>query len=142
MTCQIGEVTRRLDLSADTLRYYEKIGLLPTVTRTVSGLRAYSEKDISRLRFIKRAQRMNFSLAEIGQLLGFRENPQRAKPHVQQLAYDKLQDVEQNLQELNTLRDELTLLVNLCTDSNDDCPILTNLDGDEIKKQRRGSNKK
>jgi MerR family transcriptional regulator, copper efflux regulator len=142
MTYQIGEVTRRLGLSADTLRYYEKIGLLPTVTRTLSGLRSYSEKDISRLRFIKRAQRMNFSLAEIGQLLGFRENPQTAKPHVQQLAYDKLQDVEQHLQELNTLRDELTLLVNLCTNSNDNCPILTNLDGVDIKKQGRRDTKK
>ncbi len=142
MSCQIGEVCRRLDLSADTLRYYEKIGLLSAVSRTASGLRAYSEKDISRLRFIKRAQRMNFSLAEIGQLLGFRENPQTSKAHVQQLAYDKLQDVEQHLQELNTLRDELTLLVNLCTNSNDDCPILINLDADKIKKPCPGNQEK
>jgi len=134
MTYQIGEVSQISGLSADTLRYYEKIGLLPAVTRATSGLRAYSEKDISRIRFIKRAQRMNFSLAEIGELLSFRENPLKAKPHVRQLAYAKLQDVEKNLQELNTLRDELNLLVNLCGDSNDNCPILTNLDGVDIKK--------
>ncbi len=62
---QIGEVTRRLNISADTLRYYEKIHLLPPIARNASGLRSYCDKDLSRLKFIKRAQRMGFSLEEI-----------------------------------------------------------------------------
>ncbi len=114
-------------MSTDTLRYYEKIGLLSKINRTPSGLRAYSDKDISKLKFIKRAQRMNFTLEEISQLLDFREQPLKAKPKIRQIAYDKLQDIEQQLDELTTLRNELTLLVNLCTSDKDSCPIITNL---------------
>ncbi|MEK7758413.1 MAG: MerR family transcriptional regulator, partial [Pseudomonadota bacterium] len=58
-------MTQLLGLSADTLRYYEKIGLLQRISRNTAGVRYYSEQDISRLRFIQRAQKMNFSLAEI-----------------------------------------------------------------------------
>ncbi len=61
----IGEVARQLEISVDTLRYYEKIGLLPKVHRTESGIRDYDDKDISRLKFIKRAQQMNFPLSPI-----------------------------------------------------------------------------
>jgi len=126
---QIGEVTRRLSISADTLRYYEKIHLLPPIARNTSGVRSYCDKDLSRLKFIKRAQRMGFSLEEISQLLIFREGPQQAKPEIRQMARDKLSDIEDNLQELKILRDELTLLINLCTGSKDGCPIIDGLDG-------------
>ena len=126
-TFQIGEVATQLSVSTDTLRYYEKIGLLSKVNRTPSGLRAYSDKDISKLKFIKRAQRMNFTLEEISQLLDFREQPLKAKPKIRQIAYDKLQEIEQQLDDLTTLRNELTLLVNLCTSDKDSCPIITNL---------------
>ena len=59
---QISELSKRIGVSADTLRYYEKIGLLPPVARSTSGRRIYGDKDISRLNFIRRAQRMNFTL--------------------------------------------------------------------------------
>ena len=127
---QIGDVTKRLNISADTLRYYEKIHLMPSISRTSSGLRDYSEKDISRLKFVKRAQRMSFSLEEIGRLLDFRQAPQQAKPEVRQLAGEKLTDIEDHLKELKTLRDELRLLVNLCAGSDDGCPIIEGLDDD------------
>jgi len=125
---RIGEVTKRLNLSADTLRYYEKIDLLPRISRNASGLRVYSERDLSRLRFIRRAQRMRFSLAEIGQLLKFREDPQHAKPEIRKLAGEKLADIETDLGELNTLRNELRLLVNLCSAGEDGCPIIDGLE--------------
>ena len=64
----IGWVSSQLGMSIDTLRYYEKIGLLPPVRRTASGQRRYSSPDLSRLRFIRRAQGMGFSLEEIAQL--------------------------------------------------------------------------
>ena len=70
-TFQIGEVATQLSVSTDTLRYYEKIGLLSKVNRTPSGLSVDTDKDISKLKFIKRAQRMNFTLEEISQLLDF-----------------------------------------------------------------------
>ncbi|MEQ8689449.1 MAG: heavy metal-responsive transcriptional regulator [Pseudomonadales bacterium] len=112
----------------DTLRYYEKIKLLPPVTRNSSGMREYDDKDISRLRFIKRAQKMNFSLAEIGQLLTMRENPLKARTEVRALTHQKLSDIEDQIKELTTLRNELQLLVNLCMGSDDSCPIIDGMD--------------
>ncbi len=127
---QIGDVTKQLNISADALRYYEKIHLLLPISRSASGTRNYSEKDISRLKFIQRAQRMGFSLEDIGHLLDFREAPQEAKPEVRQLAGEKLANVQEHLRELKTLRDELTLLINLCTTSEDGCPIIEGLADD------------
>lgn len=129
---KIGEVTEMLGLSADTLRYYEKIHLLPPVQRH-NGIRQYSPKDISRLKFIRRAQKMDFSLEEIAHLLSFREDPQKARPQVRQLAHVKLADVRQRAAELNDLQNELTLLLSLCGTSPDGCPILDTLDGDAFE---------
>ncbi|MBI1425677.1 MAG: MerR family transcriptional regulator [Gammaproteobacteria bacterium] len=125
---KIGEVTKLTGLSADTLRYYEKFGLLHNISRNTSGIRLYNEKDVSRLNFIKRAQSMNFSLDEIKKLLTMREDPQRAKVSVRQLTADKLKDVEKQIKELTTLQNELTLLLNLCRGSEDGCPIIEDID--------------
>jgi MerR family copper efflux transcriptional regulator len=123
---RIGEVTAEMGFTADTLRYYERIRLLPPVHRN-NGIRFYSEKDLARLRFIKRAQKIGFSLDEIRKMLQFRENPQKAKPHVRQLAQTKLVDICDRIEEFKHLRDELTLLLNLCGGSPDGCPILDTL---------------
>ncbi len=127
---RIGDVTRRLGISTDTLRYYEKLGLLPAVSRTAGGVRLYSERDLSRLGFIQRAKRMDFSLVEIAQLLEMRDDPQNARGQVRELTQQKLQSVEEQLQQLDTLRRELTLLVNLCRGTADGCPIIEGLDED------------
>ncbi len=125
---RIGEATEKLGISADTLRYYEKIKLLPAISRTESGLQIYDDKDLSRLRFIKRAQKMRFSLREIGELLNMREDPQRARDEVRLLKRTKLTEVEEYLDELQFLRNELQLLLNLCTASEDGCPIIECID--------------
>jgi len=125
---QIGELSSLLGLSADTLRYYEKIGLLPPVTRSASGLRLYDDKDVSRLNFIRRAQRMNFTLAEIARLMEMRENPQSARSEVRALMEKKLHDVEVHIEELNTLRREMRLLINLCRRAAGGCPIIEDID--------------
>lgn len=130
---RIGEVAEAMRISADTLRYYERIKLMPRVQRNNGGVRFYSEKDLSRLRFIKRGQKMGFSLEEIADLLSFRDNPQKAKPMVQVLAHSKLVEIEQHLAELTSLRDELRLLTNLCGASSEGCPILESFDQDEAE---------
>jgi len=127
-TYRIGDVNKLLGLSADTLRYYEKIGLLPKVSRTESGIRQYDDKDISRLKFIQRAQKMNFSLSEIGDLLKMREDPQHARDDVRELTHRKLEKVELHLKDLETMRKELTLLINLCRGTKAGCPIIEDLD--------------
>jgi MerR family transcriptional regulator, copper efflux regulator len=130
---RIGDIGKRLGLSADTLRYYEKIGLLQNVNRTASGIRLYSDKNVSQLKFIQRAQKMNFSLAEIKDLLKMREDPQHARDDVRELSHQKLVEIETHLKDLTTLRNELTLLVNLCTGSEEGCPII---EGIEDKKRK------
>ena len=129
----IGDVVQLLGMSADTLRYYEKINLLPAVNRTPSGIRLYSDKDISRLRFIQRAQKMKFSLAEIGDLLIMREDPQNARDEVRSLTARKMQEVELHLGELTSLRNEMQLLLNLCRGSKDGCPIIEEIDAEDKK---------
>jgi len=121
---RIGDVTKLLGISADTLRYYEQIGLLPFINRTVSGIRVYNERDLSRLRFIRRAQKMQFSLKEIAELLKMREDPQHARDEVRLLTRSKLSEVEEHLDDLQFLRNELQLLLNLCTASEEGCPII------------------
>jgi len=127
---RIGDVTKKIGLSADTLRYYERIKLLPKISRTASGIREYDDKDISRLKFIQRAQKMNFSLAEIGDLLKMRENPQKVRNDIRQLTADKLIDIEKQVIELTTLQNELRLLLNLCKGSKDGCPIIEEINDD------------
>ena len=125
---RIGNVTKLLAISADTLRYYEKIGLLPAINRTDSGIRVYLDRDLSRLRFIRRAQKMQFNLKEIAELLKMREDPQHARDEVRLLTRSKLSEVEEHLADLQFLRNELQLLLNLCTASEDGCPIIESID--------------
>lgn len=124
---KIGDVQVLLGISTDTLRYYEKIGLLPPIQRMPSGVRYYLPRDISRLRFIQRAKTMNFSLSEISRLLKMREDPQHARSEVRQLTYSKLAEIENHLQDLTTLKNELTLLVGLCQSTDEGCPILEDI---------------
>jgi len=125
---RIGDITKQTGMSADTLRYYEKIGLFKTIPRNGSGVRVYSEKHLSQLKFIQRAQKMNFKLAEIESLLQMREDPQHARNEVRQLTKEKLEEVEAHLTVLSTLKNELELLINLCRGSDNGCPIIENID--------------
>jgi len=125
---RIGKVTQILDISTDTLRYYEKIKLLPNVSRSSSGIREYTDKDISLLKFIRRAQKMNFSLSEIGDLIHTRSDPQHARDEVRLLTAQKLKDINASIDELTILRNELQLLLNLCFGSDENCPIIDSMD--------------
>ncbi len=125
---RIGDVTEQLGISADTLRYYEKIGLLPPIFRSTSGMRAYDGQDLSRLRFIQRAKAMNFSLAEIRQLLEMRADPRHARDEVRELTRRKLAEIDAHIQSLGKLRNELELLTNLCQRAEAGCPIIEGLD--------------
>ncbi len=125
---RIGRVADMLGMSQDTLRYYEKLGLLPGIARSPSGVRIYRDRDISRLRFIQRAQQMNFSLAEIGALLKMREDPQNARDSARRLASRKLGEVERRIRDLETLSNELRLLLKRCVASKNGCPIISGID--------------
>lgn len=128
MTYLIGDAAKTLDVSPDTLRYYEKIRLIPRIGKNPSGHRIYSEKDLARLRFVQRAQRIGFSLNEIGQLLKLRENPVKCSKAIRSLAKVKCENISEQLQILTRMHDELALLLNLCTGDADHCPILESLE--------------
>lgn len=124
----IGQIGKQLNLSVDTLRYYEKLGLLPGVNRTPSGTRRYSEKEITRLLFIRRAQKMNFSLQEIKGLLDMRNNPAEVCSDVQLITQNKLDEIESHIEELSQLRSELQGLLSQCTQGSDGCPIIEGIE--------------
>lgn len=125
---RISDIGRLTGLTPDTLRYYEKIGLLPRVGRNGAGIRLYNDKDLSRLHFIQRAQKMNFTLAEIAALLKMRDAPQSARKAVRELTVRKLTETEAHLGDLKTLRDELRLLLNLCGAGKAACPIIRRIE--------------
>lgn len=122
----IGQVAEILDVSTHTLRYYEKVGLLAPVSKDPGGRRNYQPKDIERVRFIKRAQRMHFSLAEIRQLINIKPDAAKEKPKAQKLVQEKLAEIEESLTDLIQLRADLSELLNACVGSADDqdCPII------------------
>lgn len=70
---QIGELSERVDVSAQTIRYYERIGVLPEPERAANDYRVYGEEDVSRLRFVRRARALNFSLDDIEEILDLRD---------------------------------------------------------------------
>jgi len=122
---QACEVT---GLSADTLRYYEKIGLLGPVPRSAGGARRYDRKILEQLRFIQRAKAMRFSLEEINDLLRFRESPRASREEVRKLARDKLGLIQEQIGQMKHLETELTLLLNLCDKSACGCPIIEGME--------------
>lgn len=126
---RIGEVAKKLELSIDTLRYYEKEGLITLVQRNHSGIRYYNAQALSQIRFIMRAQRVGFSLKEIAALQIMRKDPSKARNEIRALTVSKLQEVDVRLQEMEYLKRELQLLVNICTNKND-CGILNSLNSD------------
>lgn len=128
MSLSIRQASAESGFSPDTLRYYEKIGLLPEVTRDDGGRRRYSRRDLDRLSFVRRARRMNFSLAEISELLKLRDGGLAKKAAARGLAETRLAEVENQLAELELLRNELQLLINLCQASGEEhCPIVDEL---------------
>ncbi|PCI21890.1 MAG: heavy metal-responsive transcriptional regulator [Piscirickettsiaceae bacterium] len=125
---RIADLRDILGITGDTLRYYEKIGLLNDIGRTPGSVRFYNDKNVSSLRFIIRAKSMDFTLDEIKQLLLFREAPQDSRIEVQDLTRQKLKSIENKAVELDKLRKELTLLLNLCGCTDKGCPIIESID--------------
>lgn len=124
----IGTIGKETGLTADTLRYYEKIGLLNDIPRT-GGQRRYSQQHLDQLRFIRRAQAMDFSLAEIAQLLDLRVDPVTSRKEVRELAEEKLAAITQRIKTLKKLQKELKGLVEDCHHGGPGaCPIIKGLE--------------
>lgn len=111
---KIGEVARRVGIPIDTVRYYERNGLLPPPARRASGYRDYHDSDIARLNFVLRAKALGFTLIEIRELLGLSDAAEGDMGNIRELAAAKLRDIEQRIGQLARVRDALKGLVEAC----------------------------
>ncbi len=116
---KVGELREYFGINTDTLRVYETICQLTQVYLAPSGDRVYDQLDLSQLQFIQHTKSKGFSLDEIGQLMGMGEKPLIACDNLRKLTHEKLKEVEYHMNELETLCEELTLLISLCRDKND-----------------------
>ena len=127
-----GELAKRADVNRETIRYYERRGLIPRPERGVSNdYRIFAPETLQRLRFIKGAQSLGFTLNEIGDLLDLRADPEIGCSDVKAKALAKVDEVDQKIRELRRMRKALTSVVDQCTGEGplDECPILEALEG-------------
>lgn len=127
----IGKIAKQAGVAIDTVRYYERMGLLPTPSRQLSGYRTYTPETVKRLQFIRRAKGLGFTLAEIAELLAL-SGPQADVGAIKTAAESKLVLVENKLRELQRVRDGLQSLIRHCPGHGaaQDCPILSALSED------------
>lgn len=111
---KIGEVAERSGCHPETVRYYERIGLLPAPPRTAGGYRDYRPADADRLRFISRGRALGFSLEEIRSLLGLAEDDGLSCQDVDRLARGHLLDIQTRLSDLQRMASELGRVIDSC----------------------------
>ena len=126
----VGEVARRTAVHIETLRYYERQGLVARPPRSRSNYRLYPEQTVRRVQFIKRAQQLGFSLKEIQEVLALRAEPQAQCADVRERALAKIHEIEHKVRTLQAMHTALTKLVAACAGRGavTDCPILASLD--------------
>lgn len=108
----IGGLAKAADVNVETIRFYQRKGLMPEPDRPTGGIRRYGEQELSRVGFIKSAQRLGFSLDEIGDLLKLEDGSSCAQ--ARQKAQAKLADVRAKLADLHRMEDALASLIKLC----------------------------
>ncbi len=129
-TLTIGKAAQRGGVKPETMRYYERVGLLKPSMRTEAGYRIYTDEDVERLRFIRKAQELGFALEEIRGLLGLRINNEAECSEVKAYAQHKIADIDEKMASLSRMRSVLADLVEMCeaeckpASPASDCPIL------------------
>ena len=136
---KIGEVAQRSDVGVETIRYYERQGLLAEPERRPSGYRQYDESVIARLQFIRRGKELGFTLNEIKELLGLWFDDNARCEHVRNRATQKLEDIEQKIRALQKIKRSLKQVVRECESrgSFTECPLWEGLD--DGSRRNRGS---
>jgi MerR family transcriptional regulator, mercuric resistance operon regulatory protein len=123
----IARLAAAAGVHVETIRYYQRLRRVPEPSRPLGGIRRYTEWDADRLRFIKRAQAMGFTLAEVGSLLTLQDR--RSCHATRELAASKLRLVDARLRQLRALREELAGLIADCDANTQDakCPVIKRL---------------
>ena len=133
---RIGEVAKQSDVGIETIRYYERQGLLAEPNRRPSGYRQYDGAVVARLQFIRRAKELGFTLAEIKELLGLWFDVNTKCVHVRQRAAEKITNIEDKIRSLQKMKRSLKKIVSQCEnrDAVDECPLWLGLDEPRIHK--------
>ena len=126
----IGQLAKKAKVNIETIRYYERRGLIPNPPRNESGHRQYSQESVRRTEFIKRAQTLGFSLKEISELLSLRVEPGRTCEDIKSRTEAKILDIKHRIADLEQMEIALTKLASQCNGrgSIGKCPILEALD--------------
>lgn len=127
----IGEVAKRTDLGVETIRFYEREGLIEEPPRKLSGYRQYPENVIERIRFIRRAKDLGFSLKEIRELLELQKNEAATAADVKKVTEAKVEELTQKMLELEKMKTTLNRLIDECAEgSAKACSLFTHLSSD------------
>jgi len=127
---KIGEVAKQSEVGIETIRYYEREGLLAEPQRRPSGYRQYDESVVARLLFIRRTKELGFTLAEIKEFLVLWFDANTRCEHIRQRASQKITDIEEKIRSLQKMKRSLKKVIIECEskDSVDDCPLLEGID--------------
>ncbi|HVA58562.1 MAG TPA: MerR family transcriptional regulator [Gemmatimonadaceae bacterium] len=130
MALSIGQVAAAADVNIQTIRYYERRGILVPASRTPAGYRKYGDDAVSRLQFIRHAQALGFTLGEIDELLALRVRDAGACRHVEKRTREKIDDVDLRIRELRKIKRTLERLAATCESrrTTNACPILEALE--------------
>ena len=127
----VGQIAKKAKLNTETLRYYEKISIMPKPKRRESRYRIYNDNDLLRLKFIKRTKELGFTLKEIKELLSLKVDSKAKCGDLKDVAEVKINDIKKKIKDLNKIKHQLELLVNKCVNeelSIEDCPIVKSLE--------------
>ena len=130
----IGVLSTKSGVHIETIRYYERAGVLPKARRAANGRRTYGEADVGRLTFIRHARQLGFDLAAVRALLALQGRPELSCEAASKLASAQLSAVESRLSRLAVLRDELRRMVRACTNGRvSDCRVIDALTKIDLK---------
>lgn len=134
-TLTIGKLARMAGIGIETIRFYEREGLIPDPPRRASGYRQYPEQSVRRVRFIRGAKDLGFSLKEIRELLSLRASPRACCADVRRRAESKVDNIDGKIQSLRAMRKALSTLIKQCSGHApvSECPILESLDKMAVK---------
>jgi len=126
--CTIGTLARRAGVNVETIRYYQRRGLVPEPAKPLGGIRNYAPEHVQRLRFIKRAQQLGFSLEEVGDLLSLEDGLHCHE--VEEIAGQKLGMVRERIAQLRTIESVLATLIRKCSSNKGKlrCPLIAALE--------------
>ena len=125
---RIGELAQATGIKAETIRYYEREGILPYADRTDSNYRDYSEDHLATLTFVRRARELGFSMAQVRELLALSDRDDKPCQDVDRLARSQIDDVQRKIDDLTAMRDELSRMLAACdTDKIGQCRIVESL---------------